>query len=112
MKVVPQGRIELPTSPLPRVRSATELLRRAASMIMLERVMMQAARIASLWTIACTLDIYRDAESKITSRGGKPDRRKRSGKGGTLEVGLAQELGSAQGADKNQKASSVGQRAE
>ena len=26
--LVPQGRIELPTSPLPRVRSATELLRR------------------------------------------------------------------------------------
>ena len=26
--MVPQGRIELPTSPLPRVRSTTELLRR------------------------------------------------------------------------------------
>ena len=28
--MVPQGRIELPTSPLPRVRSTTELLRRRA----------------------------------------------------------------------------------
>ncbi len=28
--MVPQGRIELPTSPLPRVRSTTELLRRDA----------------------------------------------------------------------------------
>ena len=67
--MVPQGRIELPTSPLPRVRSATELLRRAAPMIMLERVMMQAARIAGLWTITCSLDICRDAESKIACCG-------------------------------------------
>ena len=67
--MVPQGRIELPTSPLPRVRSATELLRRVASMIMLERVMMQAARIASLWTIDCSSDICRDAESKPASCG-------------------------------------------
>ena len=66
---MPQGRIELPASPLPRVRSATELLRRPSLMIMLERVMMQAARIAGLWMIACSLDICRDAESKITSCG-------------------------------------------
>ncbi len=69
MKVVPQGRIELPTSPLPRVRSATELLRRPSLMIMLERAMMQAARIPGLWTITCSLDICRDAESKIASCG-------------------------------------------
>ena len=29
--LVPQGRIELPTSPLPRVRSTTELLRRCGA---------------------------------------------------------------------------------
>ena len=69
LELVPQGRIELPASPLPRVRSATELLRRSALMITLEQVMMQAARIAGLWTVGRSLDICRDAESKITRCG-------------------------------------------